>query len=1066
MSVRQAAHSGRKISQSPIVNAIQGYAFDGTYNYLFSSNQIDKRNNDNTWSLVTSNANPLGGITGTDHQGDGDVYNGLIYSPVEHYNGCSDVSHQNILVSQSSDLSQVAVHDVSAQGKEIAGIAVVPSLGANGIIFAASFCDPNTILKYDLSTFAYLGSIVLQSTIPYAQGIAYQNGLLYVSGSADNLHGVLYQVDPITGSVQSVYATSLVGEPEGIDGHTPNIGWLINPGSNDTVHFIGLQTSASTAFIVTSSGNIGTGTTSPSSKLSIKAGGTTTGRAFVISDSGDAEKFTVLDNGNVGLGVSSPVSRLQVVADYGGAGNDDLGQLLVTGATNPARRLQLAYDTSGNYGVIRAVESGIAEKNLILNPSNGSAKVGIASTSPWAKFSVNPNALGSGVPEFAIGSSTSTHFVVTGGGNVGIGTSNPSSSQLHIVTNTTGQFGATIRLQTLGGTTNGDFFMAATDNSWGIGGNKLIFGAGVPASNNVKMTMDSAGNIGIGTAAPVAKLMVIGESTITYPAIGSSTGAIHIGPSVGTNDDTMALTFGGMVNGLTQQGSGTAGIYVQSSGGYGSKMYFGTASNFSAGSQARMMIDNVGRIGIGTTSPVARLSIAGFGNSTGLAFAISDVSSTTRFVIQDNGNVGIGTVTPTSPLHIFGTPAGGSNDQLALIQSSISAGTSAYVAEDNTGTRFLTFGVNNGAGGGGSYGAASEGIVRASTSAVGLSLSAVNGYIRFLGTVNGTELVRISTNGLMGLGSTTPWAQLSVNPNGVTGPEFVVGSSTATHLIVTNSGNVGIGTTTPTLGPLTMNSGAYVTTGGVWTNASDRNLKENFTELDSADILKKIAALPITQWNYKTESASTTHIGPVAQDFYAAFHTGNSDTSISTIDPAGVALLGIKALYSTVSDMSKYFVSGVLHIAEIVTDKITAKHVYTDEICVGTACVNQDQFLAMARAAGVTPTQPDGSTASSGSSSSGPSADTTSPIITILGQNPSQISAGTAYSDMGASVTDTDASGTVNTNLGLHYSVDGASVTSVSLDTSTTTTHTIVYSAVDSAGNWGFATRTVEVLPQ
>ncbi len=47
----------------------------------------------------------------------------------------------------------------------------------------------------------------------------------------------------------------------------------------------------------------------------------------------------------------------------------------------------------------------------------------------------------------------------------------------------------------------------------------------------------------------------------------------------------------------------------------------------------------------------------------------------------------------------------------------------------------------------------------------------------------------------MGIGSTTPWGLLSVNPNGITGPAFVIGSSTATNFIVTNAGNVGIGMT-------------------------------------------------------------------------------------------------------------------------------------------------------------------------------------------------------------------------------------------------------------------------------
>ena len=67
-----------------------------------------------------------------------------------------------------------------------------------------------------------------------------------------------------------------------------------------------------TAFIVANGGNVGIGTTSPSAKLSIKGGGTTTGRAFAISDSANAEKFTVLDNGNVGIGTTSPAYRLNV----------------------------------------------------------------------------------------------------------------------------------------------------------------------------------------------------------------------------------------------------------------------------------------------------------------------------------------------------------------------------------------------------------------------------------------------------------------------------------------------------------------------------------------------------------------------------------------------------------------------------------------------------------------------------------------------------------------------------------------------------------------------------------
>jgi hypothetical protein len=121
-------------------------------------------------------------------------------------------------------------------------------------------------------------------------------------------------------------------------------------------------------------------------------------------------------------------------------------------------------------------------------------------------------------------------------------------------------------------------------------------------------------------------------------------------------------------------------------------------------------------------------------------------------------------------------------------------------------------------------------------------------------------------------------------------------SSSPNILTVLGTGNVGIGTSTP--GHLISLSGGAYSDGASWTNASDRNLKENFASVTPTDILQKIVDLSITEWNYKAESATTTHIGPTAQDFYAAFHLGgeSGQTSVSTIDPASVALLGIQAL--------------------------------------------------------------------------------------------------------------------------------------------------------------------------
>lgn len=98
-------------------------------------------------------------------------------------------------------------------------------------------------------------------------------------------------------------------------------------------------------------------------------------------------------------------------------------------------------------------------------------------------------------------------------------------------------------------------------------------------------------------------------------------------------------------------------------------------------------------------------------------------------------------------------------------------------------------------------------------------------------------------------------------------------------------------------------TGAYLTTGGVWTNKSDMNLKENFRSVDGKEILEKILQLSITRWNYRSEEDNITHIGPVAQDFHALFGVGNDDKSISTIDPAGIALAAIQELQEQNNDL-------------------------------------------------------------------------------------------------------------------------------------------------------------------
>src|SRR5205085_10294927 len=87
--------------------------------------------------------------------------------------------------------------------------------------------------------------------------------------------------------------------------------------------------------------------------------------------------------------------------------------------------------------------------------------------------------------------------------------------------------------------------------------------------------------------------------------------------------------------------------------------------------------------------------------------------------------------------------------------------------------------------------------------------------------------------------------------------------------------------------------------GGAWSILSDRNLKANIAAVDSRDVLQRLVSLPVSTWNYTAQGDGIRHIGPMAQDFKAAFGLGEDDTTISTVDEQGVALAAIQGLYAT-----------------------------------------------------------------------------------------------------------------------------------------------------------------------
>jgi hypothetical protein len=93
--------------------------------------------------------------------------------------------------------------------------------------------------------------------------------------------------------------------------------------------------------------------------------------------------------------------------------------------------------------------------------------------------------------------------------------------------------------------------------------------------------------------------------------------------------------------------------------------------------------------------------------------------------------------------------------------------------------------------------------------------------------------------------------------------------------------------------------GAQLSPGAnAWSTFSDRSSKDYVRSVDGRRVLRKLAAMPISTWNWKSQDPGIRHMGPMAQDFRAAFGLGESETHISTVDADGVALAAIQGLHA------------------------------------------------------------------------------------------------------------------------------------------------------------------------
>jgi hypothetical protein len=116
-------------------------------------------------------------------------------------------------------------------------------------------------------------------------------------------------------------------------------------------------------------------------------------------------------------------------------------------------------------------------------------------------------------------------------------------------------------------------------------------------------------------------------------------------------------------------------------------------------------------------------------------------------------------------------------------------------------------------------------------------------------------------------------------------------------------------------------TGGFLSVGGQWVDNSDVASKTDFRTVDPADVLARVATLPIASWRYRAENENIRHIGPTAQDFNAAFGLGFDDKSIAALDASGVALVAIQAMHAKLADLRAEVAELKARLADLVAKR-------------------------------------------------------------------------------------------------------------------------------------------------
>jgi len=136
---------------------------------------------------------------------------------------------------------------------------------------------------------------------------------------------------------------------------------------------------------------------------------------------------------------------------------------------------------------------------------------------------------------------------------------------------------------------------------------------------------------------------------------------------------------------------------------------------------------------------------------------------------------------------------------------------------------------------------------------------------------------------------------------------LTIGAGSVDRMTIDREGNVGIGIARPSH-PIEMASGAHVTAGGVWTNSSSREKKENIHDLSVDEALAALAKLQPVHFNYKSDAAES-YVGFIAEDVPDLVATSDRD-GLSAMDIVAVLTKVIQAQQQQIEALEMRLTSG------------------------------------------------------------------------------------------------------------------------------------------------------------